>query len=45
MLFASRYSNIYGLSSTALDAMLTSYKVETEKKRKKHKRREEEPKK
>jgi hypothetical protein len=30
MLFGSRYGGIYGLSSTALDAMLTSYKVETD---------------
>ncbi|KAK2426334.1 hypothetical protein QL285_025017 [Trifolium repens] len=35
MIFASRYGSIYGLSSTALDVMLTSYKVKTKKKKKK----------
>jgi hypothetical protein len=39
MLFASRYGNIYALSSTALDVLLTFYKVEIEKEKKKDKRR------
>jgi hypothetical protein len=39
MIFDSRYGSIYGLSSTALDIMLTSYKVKTKKKEKKIKRR------
>jgi hypothetical protein len=32
MLFASRYGSIYGLSSTAFDDMLTSYKDKNENK-------------
>jgi hypothetical protein len=38
MLFASRYGSIYGLSSTALDVVLTFYKVEIEKKKDKRRK-------
>jgi hypothetical protein len=43
MIFDSRYGSIYGLSSTALDVVLTFYKVEIEKNKKRQE--EEEPKK
>jgi hypothetical protein len=38
MLFASRYGSIYALSSTALDVVLTFYKVEIEKKKDKRRK-------
>jgi hypothetical protein len=40
MLFASRYGSIYGLSSTALDVVLTFYKVEIEKNKKRQEEEE-----